>query len=97
MSKVNLTKEECYCGIAELYDIVAAKLGYSLPAVYYDCCKLCVSEPVMEQVFAYYKTEHHLTRLAFNHLWLNLGPKANLAGDDYRADAQKGFILEEKS
>ena len=97
MSKVNLTKEECYCGIAELYDIIAKKLGRNPAIVYYDRRKLCVSKPVMEQVFAYYKTEHHVTRPTFNQLWLNLGPKANLPGENYTANAQKGFILEVKS
>lgn len=97
MPKVSLTKEECYCGIAELYDIIATKLGYNPALVCYDCRKVCVSNPVMEQVFVYFKTEKHISRTAFNQLWLNLGPKANLPGEDYTADTQKGFILEVKS
>ena len=94
MPKITLTKDECCCGIAELYDTIATKLGYNPATVHYDCRKVCVSKPVMEQIFAYYKAEKHVTRSAFNQLWLNLGPKANLSGEDYTADAQKGFILE---
>ena len=96
MPKVTLTKEESYCGIAELYDTIAIKLGYNPAAVYYDCRKICVSKPVMEQVFAYYKADKRVTRPAFNQLWLNLGPKANLVGDGYKVDIQKGFVLEAK-
>lgn len=96
MPKVTLKKEECYCGIAELYDTIAIKLGYNPATVYYDCRKICVSKPVMEQVFAYYKADKRVTRPAFNQLWLNLGPKANLAGDGYKVDIQKGFVLEAK-
>lgn len=96
MSKVSLTKEECYCDIPELYDIIATKLGRSTTGIRYDCRKICVTKPVLEQVFAFYETEHKVTRAAFNQLWLNIGPKANLAGDDYKADTQKGFIQEVK-
>lgn len=96
MPKVDLTQDECYCGITELYDTIAAKLGYNPATVHYDCRKICVSKPVMEQVFAYFKAEKRISRATFNQLWLNLGPKANLAGDGYKADAQKGFIQEGK-
>lgn len=41
MPKVTLTKEECYCGIAELYDTIAIKLEYNPATVYYDCRKIC--------------------------------------------------------
>ena len=96
MPKVSLTKDECYCDISELYDIIATKFGHSTTGIRYDCHKVCVSKPVMEQVFAFYETEHKVTRAAFNQLWLNIGPKANLSGDDYKADTQKGFIQEDK-
>lgn len=96
MPKVSLTKEECYCDIPELYDIIATKLGHSTTNIRYDCRKVCVTKPVMEQVFAFYETERKMPRMIFNQLWLNIGPKANLAGDDYKADTQKGFILEGK-
>lgn len=95
--KVSLTEEECYCSISELYDTIATKLGYDPATIRYDCRKLCVSKPVMERVFAYYETDRQATRMAFNQLWLNIGPKANLSGDDYKADIQKGFIVEGKS
>lgn len=94
MPKVKLTQEECYCGIAELYDSIATKLGYDPTTVCYDCRKVCVSKPVMEQVFSYFKDEKRVSRVAFNQLWLNLGPKANLNGEDYTAETQEGFILE---
>ena len=97
MPKVILTKDECYCGIAELYDTIATKLGYNPATVYYDCRKVCVSKPVMEQIFAYYKAEKRVTRPAFNQLWFALGPKVNLTGDDYMADPQEGFVLEVRS
>lgn len=96
MPKVDLTRDECYCGIIELYNTVAAKLGYNPATVHYDCRKICVSKPVMEQVFAYFKAEKQISRATFNQLWLNLGPKANLSGDDNKADIQKGFIQEVK-
>ena len=93
MPKVTLTKEECYCDIPELYDIIAAKLGHNTTDIRYDCRKVCVTKPVLEQVFTFYETERKMSKRIFNQLWLSIGPKANLAGDDYKADTQKGFVL----
>ena len=92
--KVILKKEECYCNLAELYDAIAIKLGHNPALVAYDCRKICVTTPVMEEVFSYYKTRYRVTRAAFNQLWLNLGPKANLVGSDYIAQIESGFFLE---
>lgn len=92
--KVSLTEEECYCDIPKLYDIIATKLGHNTTDIRYDCRKICVSKPVMEQVFAFYETERKMSRMLFNQLWLIIGPKANLTGDDYKADIQRGFISE---
>lgn len=91
--KVSLTKEECYCDILELYDIIATKLGYRTIGIRYDCRKVCVSKSVMEQVLTFYEAERRVTRMAFNQLWLNIGPKANLPGENYTADVQEGFVL----
>lgn len=96
MPKISLTKAECYCDIPALYDIIAAKLGNNTADIRYDCRKVCVSKPVMERVFAFYEAEYKATRMEFNQLWLNIGPKANLEGSDYKADTQKGFIMEGK-
>lgn len=93
MPKIVLSQDECHCGLTELYDTIAEKLGYSQDGVY-DCRKISVSKPVMEQVFAYFKEEEQMSRAEFNQLWLNFGPKANLPGEDYTADVDEGFILE---
>ena len=93
-AKVTLTEEECYGSIADLYDLIAAKLGWEPQKISYDCRKICVTNPVMNQIFAYYTTEQKADKIAIAHLWVVLGPKANIPGNDYRVDIQKGFIRE---
>ncbi len=94
MQKINLTKEECYCRIPDLYDIIAKKLGHDPNTVRCDCRKIRVTKSVMDQIFTYYEKERYLNKEEISYGWVNYGPKANLSGKDYTAVVQKGFILE---
>lgn len=93
-AKIVLTQKECYHSIIDLYDIIAAKMQYDPQKVNYDCRKICVTKSVQEQVYAYYKEEHHASIEAIGSAWLAMGPKASLPGEDYQVEVQKGFIVE---
>ncbi len=89
---ITLTKEECYCGIIELYDLIARKLGYDSDKVGYDCRKIDVTRPIQDQVFAFYRNEQKASDESIGTAWVCYGPKACLLGDDYVAEVSEGFI-----
>lgn len=92
--RITLSKEECYCGIEDLYFLLAKKLGYNPEAVRYDCREICVTKAVMDQVFAFYMEDRKMSKEAIAQGWIAYGPKANVFEDGYVAIIHKGFILE---
>ena len=89
---VVLTKEECYCGIVEFYDLVARKLGYDSDKVGYDCRRIDVTKPVQDQIFAFYREEQKALGESIAAAWVGYGPKASLPGEGYEAQIFDGFI-----
>lgn len=94
-TKLELKREECYCGIPEFYNMIARKLGYDPDKVQFDCRKICVTKTVQNQIFSFYKNENNASREAINQTWLAYGPKANLPHNTYVVNVQNGFIIEE--
>lgn len=93
--KVDLTKEECYTGIDQFYKLIAEKLGYSSNKVHFDCRKISVTKPVMDQIFAFYTEERKMSEGAIAQGWVSFGPKAEIPKDRYLAVVHHGFILED--
>ncbi len=89
---VILSKEECYCGIIEFYDLIARKLGYDTDKVGYDCRKIDVTRPVQDQIFAFYQNEQKASDESIGATWVCYGPKTCLLGDGYVAEIAEGFI-----
>lgn len=94
MKRVELTYEDCYCGIETLYQNVAKTLGVTNDDVYYDCRKICVTKAVLDAVRAFYENEKNADVFSVSVLFIHYGPKANLDGDGYFAEVEDGFIME---
>ena len=95
--RIVLTADECYCGVQELYDVIADKVKYRSGKRRYNCIKICVSKPVMNQIFTYYKETYNMRESEIGMLWVFCGPKATLPDDNYVAVIQEGFFMEAKS
>lgn len=91
---IELAKEECHCGIPEFYDLIAVKLGYDPQKTKYHCTKICVSKPVQEEIFQFYKDEKDANQESIGRTWLQYGPKANLSYSTYIVKVEKGFFIE---
>lgn len=94
LHRITLSKEECYCGIEELYFLLAEKLGHNPKTVRYDCREISVTKAVMDQVFAFYMEDRRMSKEAITQGWIIYGPKADISEDGYIAIVHKGFIWE---
>lgn len=80
--RYSISKEQCTCGISELYDNVAKIMGVSdLSKVVYDCRKLSITKKVLDCLYEFITT-----------CMLLYGPKADLEGDGYEVEAEDGFV-----
>lgn len=91
--KIGLSKDACYCGIQEFYDLIAKHLGYDPQKVVYDRTKINVSKPVQDQIFEFYKDENQFQE-AISQAWVCYGPKTSLKYDECIAEVMPGFIRE---
>jgi len=92
-TKVTLSKEACYCGIPDFYRNVAAAMGVTdFEGVSFNCTRICVSKPIQDAIFAYYKEEHQYDDVSIAMLWVNYGPKASLPDSGYVAETEEDFI-----
>lgn len=92
---VFLTKEECFCGIVQLCDNIAKKMGrHPTDSIRYDCREIHVTIPVQEAVFDFYRNKYGQDDGSIATIWITYGPKANLEGNNYRAVIDEGFIKE---
>lgn len=90
--KVTLSEEECHCGLPDFYRNVAKATGVEdLEDVRFDCRRICVSEPVQEAIFAYYR-EEGCDDMAAAMLWVDFGPKTALTDPGYVAEVEEGFV-----
>ena len=94
--KLEFSETECFCGIGDLYDQIAEKLGYdSMQLAAYDCTKICVSQGVQDQIFAYYNY-FDVPDETIGQNWLLFGPKTSLTDEGYVVEVEKNFIVESK-
>ena len=57
--RYSIPKEQCTCGISELYDNVAKIMGVSdLNKVAYDCRKLSITKKVLDCPYEFYHSEN---------------------------------------
>jgi hypothetical protein len=94
MERIVLAKEDCYCGITQFYENVAIKSGVDasyMDDTTFNCTKICVTKPVMEEIFRYYREEHGAAAFTVGADWFQYGPKASLPGEDYAAEIEEGF------
>lgn len=94
--KIELTREDCYCGLPKFYETVAKKMGVVITdSTSFDCRKICVTKNVQDELWAYYYEEEGYANLQISALFLNVGPKANLEDPDlYLAETEDGFVTE---
>lgn len=91
--KIGLSKDACYCGIQDFYDLIAKQLGYDPEKVTYDCTKIDVSEPVQEKIFAFYKDSGQ-SQEAISQAWVCYGPKTSVKHHACIAEVKPGFVRE---
>lgn len=90
--RYSISKEQCTCGISELYDNVAKIIGVSdVSKVVYDCCKLSITKKVLDCMYEFYHSENQSDE-AITTCMLLYGPKADLDGDDYEVEVEDGFV-----
>lgn len=97
MSKtIFLKREDCYCNLIIFYENVAKKLSFKVTdETEFDCRKICVTKPVQETIWAYYREQEEEVDSDIAALWLFCGPKANLEYKDnlYVVNVEFGFVL----
>ena len=90
--RYSIPKEQCTCGISELYDNVAKILGISnVSEVVYDCRKLSITKKVLDCLYEFYHSEKQRYD-SITTCMLLYGPKADLEGDGYEVEAEDGFV-----
>lgn len=94
---VRLKKEDCYCNLTEFYENVARKIPVEITnKTCFDCRKICVTKPVQEALWSYYRDEKEKTDEQIAAMLLGYGPKANLEEHgilEYRVEIEDGFIV----
>ncbi len=91
--RITLSKDACYCGIQDFYNLIAKQLGYDPKTVTYDCTKIDVSKPVQDQILAFYMDSGH-SQEAFAQAWVCYGPKTTLQYSECVAEVQPDFVCE---
>ena len=57
--RYSIPKDQCTCGISELYDNIAKIIGISnLSKVVYDCRKLSITKKVLDCLYGFYHSEN---------------------------------------
>lgn len=92
--KIYLTKEQCSCGIPQLYENISYVLN-GKEAPQYDCTKVNVTEKVFDEIREYYKSLGH-NDAEINMAWLFGGPKASIEEDSYAIEVEDGWCNGEK-
>ena len=90
--RYSIPKEQCTCGISELYDNVAKIMCVSdLSKVVYDCRKLSITKKVLDCLYKFYHLENQSDETITTCMLL-YGPKADLDGDGYEVEVEDGFV-----
>ncbi len=87
--RYSIPKEQCTCGISELYDNVAKILGISnVSKAVYDCRKLSITKKVLDCLYKFYHSENQSDET----ITTCMVPKADLDGDGYEVEVEDGFV-----
>ena len=90
--RYSIPKEQCTCGISELYDTVAIIMGISdISKAVYDCRKLSITKKVLDCMYEFYRLENRDDEFITTCMLL-YGPKADLDGDGYEVEVEDGFV-----
>ena len=91
--RYSIPKEQCTCGISELYDNVAKIIGISnVSKAVYDCRrKLSITKKVLDCLYEFYRSENQSDETITTCMLL-YGPKADLDGDGYEVEVEDVFI-----
>ena len=90
--RYSISKEQCTCGISELYDNVAKIMGVlDLSKVVYDCRKLSITKKVLDSLYEFNHSEYQSDETITTCMRL-YGPKADLDGDGYAVEVEDGFV-----
>lgn len=82
--------------LADFYDEVARKLGYTnTDNLKFDCSKIDVSEKIQDAIMSYYRDIKHAGIEEIAMIWLNWGPKAHEDWYDWKVQVEDGFVEEE--
>lgn len=85
-------------GVTELYDVVAAAMGYSdVSKLNYDCREINVARNIQDGFFEHYKeTVPHSNetdlKMSVSMILFNYGPKTDDTLEDYEVEVFTGFI-----
>ena len=90
--RYSIPKEQCTCGISELYDNVAKIIGISnVSKAVYDCRKLSITKKVLDGLYKFYHSENQSDETITT--WMLLyGPKADLEGEGCEFEIEDGFV-----
>lgn len=59
---VTLKREDCYCDLTNFYENMARKMSLKITnKTRFDCRKICVTKPVQETLWSYYRDEEGKT------------------------------------
>lgn len=76
--RYSIPKEQCTCGISELYDNVAKVIGISdVSKAVYDCRKLSITKKVLDCLYKFYHSENQ---------------SDETDGDGYEVEVEDGFV-----
>ena len=90
--RYSIPKEQCTCGISELYDNVSKIIGISnVSKAVYDCRKLSITKKVLDCLYKFYHSENQSDETITTCMLL-YGPKADLDGDGYEVEVEDGFV-----
>lgn len=96
---VIMNKEDCYCNLSTFYENVARIMRVKIDShTKFDCRKICITLPVQETIWSYYREELHMTDDEIARILLLYGPKANVEEHgifEYRAEVEEEFITTE--
>lgn len=90
--RYSIPKEQCVCGITELYDNAAKIMGISnIEKIQYDCRKISITKKVLDYIFEFYHSQNCDDETIAT--WMLLyGPKADLKGEGCEFEIEDGFV-----
>lgn len=92
--RYSIAPEKCECSFLHFYENAARAANHEVnDTTQYDCRKICVTRAIQDVIWKYYYDVGY-SNSEISALFLMLGPKANLAGEDFVFEIEDGFIIE---